>query len=133
VYRRLVNPDSRTQCCGSGTVGIVTFCHSGTGTVIQLRTLAEPEPYKMESQKFSQTQYKIVYLISFILHFFHSHFPKNFMKLIHFFPCKKAYYVKMLDFFHKSVFENCFFWSRQGAQTGTGTRTVTCQKSEPEP
>ncbi len=27
----------------------------------------EPELYKMESKKFSQTQYEIVYLISFIL------------------------------------------------------------------
>ncbi len=36
----------------------------GTGTVIN--TVPEPEPWKMEPQKFSQTQYKIVYLISFI-------------------------------------------------------------------
>jgi hypothetical protein len=29
------------QCCGTGTV---TFCLSGTGTIIQYWTLAEPEP-----------------------------------------------------------------------------------------
>jgi hypothetical protein len=34
------------QCCGIGTIGTVTICLNGTGTVT--------------SRKFSQTQYKIV-------------------------------------------------------------------------
>jgi hypothetical protein len=52
------------------------------------------------------------------------------MKVIHFFPCKKAYYVKRQDF-SKTIFEKfAFSWSRYGAGSGTGT--VTCQKSEPE-
>ncbi len=32
------------QCCGTGSVGTETFCLSGTKTVFNLRTLAEPEP-----------------------------------------------------------------------------------------
>jgi hypothetical protein len=45
------------------------------------------------------------------------------MKLINFFPCYYAYYVKRQDFF-PNFFENCAFYSRYG--------TGTCQKSEPE-
>jgi hypothetical protein len=53
---------------------------------------------KMESQEFSQTHYKIVCLISFIKHLFHTHFIVNLIKLNNFFPCKKA----------KVFVENCF-------------------------
>ncbi len=62
---------------------------------------------KMESQKFSQIQYKIVYLISFILFSF-------------------TFYNKFNETFQ---LKNFFAWSRYGARTGT----VTCQKSGPEP
>ncbi len=47
------------------------------------------------------------------------------MKLINFFPCILAYYVKRQDFF-KIFFK--FFWSRYGAGTGT----VTGHVSEPD-
>ncbi len=53
------------KCCGTGTVGTGTFCLSETGTVILLWNLSGTGTViKMESQKW--TQYKIVYLISFI-------------------------------------------------------------------
>jgi hypothetical protein len=61
----------------------------GTGIRIRNRN-------KMESEKFSQTQYKIVNLISFIYLFFHT---INLMKL---------------KFFGGKL---CFLWSRYG--TGT--------------
>ncbi len=68
---------------------------------------------KMESQKFSQTQYKIMQLIFFMLHFFnHILGTTKLMKLTHF-------SLKKLDFFPKLFFGNCFLWSRYGARTGT--------------
>jgi hypothetical protein len=61
----------------------------------------------MESQKFSQTQYKILYLFSFInIFFIHITFYKKFDKTYQFFPCKKANYEKGQDCFKKK-FENC--------------------------
>jgi hypothetical protein len=57
------------QCCrtGSRTVGTVTFCRSGTGTVNLITDLGGTGTViKRESEKFSQTQYGIVNLISFI-------------------------------------------------------------------
>ncbi len=44
----------------------------------------------MESQQFSQTQYKIVYLISFISLLFSFTFYNLFDNADHIFPCKKA-------------------------------------------
>jgi hypothetical protein len=35
--------------------------------------------------------------------------------------------------FPKFFWKICFLWSRSGAGVATGTGTVTCQKSEPEP
>jgi hypothetical protein len=48
------------------------------------------------------------------------------MKLINFFLVKKAKNVKSKVFF-KFFFKTVLLWSRYG----TGTGTVTCQKSEP--
>jgi hypothetical protein len=45
------------------------------------------------------------------------------MKLINLFLVKKAYNVKRQDF--SNFFFTAFYWS--------GTGTITCQKSEPEP
>ncbi len=63
----------------------------------------------MESQKFSQTQYKIL-----------AHFTINLIKLINFFLVKTLKKARFITNF-------CFLRSRYGARTGT------CQKSEPEP
>ncbi len=71
----------------------------------------------MESQKFSQTQYKIVYLISFIFSF---KFLKIFDKSYQFFPCKKAYYVCKKESFFPKIFVKTAFY---GVDT----------ESEPEP
>ncbi len=60
------------------------------------------------------------------------------MKLNNFFPCKKAYYVKKLDFFPNFCWKTVLLWSSYGTATVpklsiVGTGTVTCQRSEPEP
>ena len=102
---------------GTGTVtGTVTCLKVRTGTVINYGSG-------------TGTRHKIMYLISFIEHFFHSHFTINLFKFMNFFL------VKQLTI--------CFLWSRYGAGTGTGTvtfskvgtgtGTIIFQKSEPEP
>jgi hypothetical protein len=48
------------------------------------------------------------------------------MKLMQFFPCKKAFYVRRQDFLDNFAFYSLDVY-------GAGTRTVTCQKSDPEP
>ncbi len=69
--------NSVLQCCGIGTVGTVTFCRCGTGTGTVI----------------SQTQYQIVYLISFISTFFSFTFYNKFDATYQFFPLnrKKSY------------------------------------------
>jgi hypothetical protein len=47
------------ECCGT----VVIFCFNGTGTIINFRNRNRN---KMESE-FSQTRYKILYLIYFIV------------------------------------------------------------------
>ncbi len=98
---------------------------SGTGTAINYGS-----GNVIKCKKFSQTQYKIVYLISFIKKIFNSHFTIILMKLLIFFCVKKVFCV--------TVFLNCAFYGKDletGTKAGTGTRTgtVTCQKWEPEP
>jgi hypothetical protein len=67
------------QCCGTGTgTGTVT-CEkfgTGTGTVINYGSG-------------TGTRHKIMYLISFIKHFFHSHFTINLLKFMNFFLVKQ--------------------------------------------
>ena len=58
---------------------------------------------KMESQKFSQTQYKIVYL-DFLPFTFYNKFDETYQ----FIPRNKAYYVKGQDF-SKFFFKTVFF------------------------
>ncbi len=70
------------ECCETGTGGTVTFCLSGTGTgtIIKLRTLAEPDPYLItygSGTVIKLSQYKIVYLISFIKIFSFTFYKKN--------------------------------------------------------
>jgi hypothetical protein len=53
------------------------------------------------------TRYKIMYLISFILQFFHSHFTINLLKLTNFFLVKKLIMLKAKKiqiFFYKFAF-----------------------------
>ncbi len=106
--------------CGTGTVNCQKV---GTGTVINYGSGTVIIWYHKSSHK---AQYKIVYLISFIKNFFHSHFTINLLKPIIFFLVKSLEY-KRLDFSKNIFWKLCFLWSRYG------TRTVTWQKSEPEP
>jgi hypothetical protein len=50
-----------------------------------------------------------------------------------FFPCKKAYYVKIQDFFQIFFVENGFLWSRYGAGAGTGAAIGAGTGAEQEP
>jgi hypothetical protein len=62
---------------GTGTVtGTVTSLKVGTGTVINYGSG-------------TRTRHKIMYLISFIKHFFHSHFTISLLKFMNFFLVKQ--------------------------------------------
>ncbi len=66
--------------------------------------------YKMESQKFSQAQYKIVYLISFILTFFSFKFYKKFDETWSIFSLKSLrYFVKKGNIFTKILLKTVHF------------------------
>ena len=119
---------------GTGTVtGTVTWQKVGTGTVINYGSG-------------TGTRHKIMYLVSFIKKFFHSHFTINLLEFMNFFLVKQLNSKKSKNFqtFFRKI---CFLWSRYGAGTGTGTGTgtvtfskvgtgtgtITFQKLEPEP
>jgi hypothetical protein len=75
--------DAKKQFCGTGTgtgtVGTVTLTiGTGTGTVTVINYSSG-----------TGTRHKIMYLISFIKHFSHSHFTINLLKFINFFLVKQ--------------------------------------------
>ncbi len=116
------------KCCGTETVGTVTFCCSGTNCnlMTDLSWTGSVIKWNLKSSHRHIIKWCIWFpSFNIILFTFYKKFDENHQ----FFPRKKAYYVKRQYFFQICFSKLCFLWSSYGARTGT----VTCQKSEPEP